>query len=418
MRFFQVPARRWWWGLLAVLSYVGIYFVVMIISTIIWMLIDPSSVKDLVNTDGAMVTTPGVFLVNNLMVATDVLVCPLIAWLFYRQGFGWLVSVVGRFRWKWAALTLGVFAAGYAVEMAIEVAVTGPKDYGLYDLHWQTSTWFMLFAILLTTPFQCAGEEFQARALLPRLVAAIVPVKGLSLALSALVPSVVFMLLHDAQDPWLNLNYFCVALLMWWLAYRTGGIEASIALHLVNNLFSEWMLPFTNISDMFDRSQGTGSPIVLVYIGVELVLVLLVDYIARRRGVIRASSPAAAAPQVVKPRRFFDPLDGCTQAATDVDLPRWATTTREGQFVLAGAPGYGPVPQAYPWPAPGYAGLAPEPVQQAYPWAPQGYAGPASEPAPQTYPWPAPEPAPQTYPWPTPDPMQRQADPTTSEGVL
>ena len=344
MRFFQVPARRWWWGLLAVLAYIGLYFGVLILSTVIWMVVDPSSIKDLVGANGQIVTTPGVFLGNNLMVAADVIVCPLVAWLFYRQGFGWLVSVVGRFRWKWALLTLGVFIVGYAIEMVIEIVVTGPQKYGLDDLRWQSSSWFMLLAILLTTPFQCAGEEFQARALLPRLVAAIVPVRGLSLALSALVPSVVFMLLHDAQDPWLNLNYFCVALLMWLLAYRTGGIEASIALHLVNNLFSEWTLPFTNISDMFDRSQGTGSPIVLVYIGVELVLVLLADFLARRWGIVRASSPAAFVPQVVKPRRWIANLVECTMPATVVDLPRWATTPREGQFVMTGTQWYWPVP--------------------------------------------------------------------------
>jgi len=126
--------------------------------------------------------------------------------------------------------------------------------------------------------------------------------------------------------------------MMWWLAYRTGGIEASIALHFVNNFFSEWMLPFTDFSDMFDRSEGTGSPVVLIYLAVQLVLVLIVDWVARKKGLVRMSAPAAWAPAVVKPKKFVTIIEGSVVQATKADLPRIETTPRETLVIQSPSP--------------------------------------------------------------------------------
>jgi len=295
--FFQVPARRWWWGLIALVSYACAYVVMLLVVSLIIYQLQPEWNPD--------VTTPTSFLLNNLAISTDILLCPLIAWLFYRQGFGWFVSVVGRVRWRWLFIALGVFALGYAIEMLIEVVLAGPANYGFQELTPQPYTWFMIGTIILTTPLQSAAEEFQFRGLLSRLVAGIVPFRHVGLILSAVLTSLGFMTLHFADDHWLQLNYFCVGLMMWWLAYRTGGIEAPIAFHIVNNLFSEWMMPFTDISGTFDRSEGTASWTVLIYLAFQLLLVVLVDVVARRHGVVRLSAPAAEPPIVVKPRHWI-----------------------------------------------------------------------------------------------------------------
>jgi len=414
MRFFQVPARPWWSALIALVVYVACYVGVLYAVAYIMVAADPGAIQD-----NDLVTTPTIFLVNNLGIATDIGLCTLIAWLFFRQGFGWLVSVVGRFRWKWMGITLGIFAIGYAVEMSVEIFIYGPSGYGLGDLEMKPYTWFMIVAILLTTPLQCAGEEFQSRALLPRLIAAIVPFKWPGLVLSALVPSAVFMYLHAAEDPWLNINYFCVALLMWWLAYRTGGIEASIALHFINNFFSEWYMPFTNFADMFDRSEGTGSPAVMIYVGVELVLVLFVDWVARRKGVVRMSAPAAQVPAVVRPHRWFTPYSASIARATKKDLPRIEKTVRETPTVApvlpGGFPGSIPAePVGYPV-APGVYPAAPAVYPTAYgsvplpdPFAP----APTWPPTPATVP-----PAPTLAPMPSPAPMVPPQPPASTPMV-
>jgi membrane protease YdiL (CAAX protease family) len=353
MRFFQTPARPWWWGLIALAAYAAASLLIVVIAGVVLAIIDPEFTNATIG--GRIVTTPTVFLVNNIAIALDIVVCTALSYAFFRQGFGWLVSVVGRFRWKWAAIALGIFAAGYAIQMVVDILVEGSSSFGLNDLTLKPYTWLLIVGILVTTPFQCAGEEFQARAFLPRLIAAIIPFRWVGLVLSALVPSVVFMLMHDAQDPWLNFNYFCVALMMWWLAYRTGGIEASIALHVVNNLFSEWTMPFTDISDMFDRSVGTGSPTVLIYLAVQLALVVIVDIVARRRGIVRMSAPAAATPVVVRPRHWFTNVATATEDATAKDLPRIATTVRETVAAAFMPPAF---PESVPaMAAPGFVGV-------------------------------------------------------------
>jgi len=333
MRFFQVPARRWWWGLIVLAVYVVCYLIVQVGAVFIIFTKDPTLIPIVAN-GGEIPATPSFFLINNIAIAMDIGVCTLLSWIFFRQGFGWLVSVTGRFRWKWLGIALGIFAAGYAVEMVVEILVFGAAEYGIVGLEMKPYTVFMIISVLVTTPLQCAGEEFQSRAFLPKLITAIIPFRVPGLVLSALIPSTVFMYLHDAQDPWLNLNYFCVALMMWWLAYRTGGIEASIALHFVNNFFSEWMLPFTDFSDMFDRSAGTGSPTVLIYLAVQLVLVLIVDWVARKKGLVRMSAPAAWTPAVVKPKKFVTIIEESVIDATKDDLPRIETTPRQAPEFL------------------------------------------------------------------------------------
>jgi membrane protease YdiL (CAAX protease family) len=340
MRFYRVPARAWWWGFIAVAAIVVAFLVSSFGAAFAIIIVEPNWIFD------QSVTTPAVFLINNVSIVAMVPLAVLVSYLIYHQGFGWLTSVVGRFRWKWFWIALGVFAAGYAVETAAEIAILGPSDYGLFDLSILPTTALMIVGILLTTPLQCAGEEYAVRGVLARSLAGLIPHRLTSLIVAAVGSSLVFMWIHGAGDPWLNVFYFGVGLIMWWLAYRTGGLEASIALHIVNNLFSEWMLPFSDISGMFDRSEGTGSPIMLAYLAVEVVLILIVDFIARQRGVVRSSAPAAARPVVVKPTKFVSTIAELHAVNDAVDLPRYESTPRQ---ILYPTPSGGYTVDLTPW---------------------------------------------------------------------
>ncbi len=55
---------------------------------------------------------------------------------------------------------------------------------------------------------------------------------------AALVTATLFALAHGAQDPWLFSDRLAFGLVASWLAWRTGGLEAPIALHAANNLVS------------------------------------------------------------------------------------------------------------------------------------------------------------------------------------
>ncbi len=93
IRFFQVPARKWWWALAALAAYAAAYFM---LDLFVAPLLFGTFAQD--TWIGNTGTTPMYFLLNNIYISLDIAVCTALAWLFFRQGFGWLVSVVGRFR--------------------------------------------------------------------------------------------------------------------------------------------------------------------------------------------------------------------------------------------------------------------------------------------------------------------------------
>ncbi|MCL1906559.1 MAG: CPBP family intramembrane metalloprotease [Propionibacteriaceae bacterium] len=326
MRFYQVPARRWWWALIVLVAFLVAAFFVLLIVSIIAMVIDP----ELMQLTQGMVGSPSVFLFNNVLIVSLIPVAILFSWLFYRQGFGWLMSVVGRMRWSWFGLALGVLALGYVVIYFIDIVVlSDPREF-FGPLELKPYTWFMIGAILLTTPLQSASEEIVVRGFFSRILTALIPHKLAGLVVAAVVSTTCFMLMHMAEDLWLNIYYVTLGFMLWWLVYRTGGLEASIAFHVVNNMFSMSMLPFMDMTDMFDRSSGVASPLLLVDLFGQLVLVLLLDFLARRRGLVRESAPAAAWAIVSKPQLFLTNLTAEPPVtATEQDLPRITTTFRE-----------------------------------------------------------------------------------------
>ena len=83
-----------------------------------------------------------------------------------------------------------------------------------------------------------------------------------------------------------NAFYLVFAVIGSVLAWRTGGIEAAVALHAVNNVVSMTFLPFTDFSDMFNRGPGAGSPVVLLQMAILAGANLLV-YVLRRLDVIK-----------------------------------------------------------------------------------------------------------------------------------
>ncbi len=235
--------------------------------------------------------TPALFLANNVGLA---LMIP-VAWLAQLAATGqrprWLSSVAGRFRWGWFARCLLVVLVPYLLVFTIELVIGG-----LPDVQWKPYSLFMIATVLLTTPFQCAGEEYGLRGLANRSVAALFPSEKVGFWIGAVLSSLLFMWLHAAQDIYLNIFYFSFGMIGCFMAYRTGGLEASVALHVVNNLVSMVFLPFTDFSNMLDRSSGTASAGDLIWILPPILIVLaLVEWQRRAAQPQNRSAPDATA---------------------------------------------------------------------------------------------------------------------------
>ena len=153
----------------------------------------------------------------------------LVVWGFFRfvhrRQLGWLWSVSPGVRWRYGVLCL-VVALIIIGAVACWHAWSGPG--------WQPAAgwgWYAL-VIVLATPFQALGEEVLFRGYLMQALGAVFRQVWFPIVGSALV----FALFHGTQNPWLFGSRLAFGLLAGVLVWRTGGLEAGVAIHIANNL--------------------------------------------------------------------------------------------------------------------------------------------------------------------------------------
>jgi membrane protease YdiL (CAAX protease family) len=307
-QFLQTPRRRWW-KLPIALVVAGVAW--LIGSTIVTI---PALVYDVINqridlTDPVALQsyvagitthiTPALFLANNAGIA---LMIPS-AWLgliIYGQRPRWLSSVVGGLRWGWLFRILGLILLPYIALEALTVVLAGVPQ-----LTWKPYSLFMIFVILLTTPLQCAGEEYGLRGLVNRLFGSYGSSR-VSFWIGAVVSSLAFMALHTAQDIYLNAFYFSFGMISCWMAWRTGGLEAGIALHVVNNVLAMAVLPFSDFSRLFDRQAGSAGVMDVFPLAIVLLASMgLVEWQVRRRKPIAIAAPGPGSRSRARVRGFI-----------------------------------------------------------------------------------------------------------------
>lgn len=139
----------------------------------------------------------------------------------------WLHSVQPGFRWRYALAATGVavvvLVGLWAASRIGQQWVFAPEP----QLGW------FLVAIVLTSPLQAAAEEYFFRGYLLQALGSAVP-NGRWFGVVG--SAAIFALLHGSQDLPLFVHRFAFGLIAGVLAVRTGGLEAGIAAHVVNNL--------------------------------------------------------------------------------------------------------------------------------------------------------------------------------------
>lgn len=295
-QFWRGPRWRFWRPAVAVVLGVIAFFLLSAVAFGVGLGIDVATGRttmeqfgqDIVGGDLAM--TPAIFLANNVSLALLVPLAMLLSRWPMGQAGRWLAGVLGRFRWGWLGRCLLVMTPLWLCYVAVTTWLAmGSSDAP--ELGVNPDTWLLLVGILLTTPLQAAGEEYAFRGVLNRAAGSLFRNRTAALLVGLVFSSLLFMLAHGAGDLWLNIYYFCFGAIACLMTWRTGGLEAAIAMHVVNNVLSELVMPFTDISDMFDRQSGVGDPSILVMTALQLVALLLVDRMHRRRGDAVATAP-------------------------------------------------------------------------------------------------------------------------------
>jgi membrane protease YdiL (CAAX protease family) len=274
-QFYRVPAFRAWKPWVAIVAAaVGIVLLMILVSiiAIVFRLIDVNAILAGREVDGF-----ALFAVNNISLALCIPVIIGVHVLIFRQRPGWLLSIAGTFRWK-------LFGKFLLLILPFELAALGYDIWrgALEGLSWRPDGLIVMVVILLTTPFQAAAEELAVRGLLLRCVGSMFKWRLPGLIVGGLISAIVFMLLHGAGDLWLNIFYFTFGVVAVVLVWRTGGLEAAIAMHIVHNLLSELFLPWMDMTDIFNREAGAGSAEVLLYIVLNLATAALIVWQASR----------------------------------------------------------------------------------------------------------------------------------------
>lgn len=230
--------RRGWWTPLVVGALGVAFYLLLMVVTILGLVIasafQPGILDRLIS-----FSDPSAFDVSDpffltIMLGTIAIMLPcyvLASRIVNGPRVGLVSSAAGRLRWGWMLRT-GVAA------LALSAVLTGismllPQDGGEAVSVPPPAMWMVvsLVLILVLVPLQSAAEEYVFRGFLMQAIGRWLRHPAWAILLP--VPLFVLGHMYDLLGQ-IGVGLFAVA--AGWLTWRTGGLEAAIALHVVNNL--------------------------------------------------------------------------------------------------------------------------------------------------------------------------------------
>jgi membrane protease YdiL (CAAX protease family) len=304
-RLARTAAHRWWRPL------VGTVLVVVGGVALMLLLIGVLEIAGLVagrprNADGLSSFGPLTDLaVAFLMIAVFLPVTLLAARWVQRRPAGSLSSVTGRLRLRWLLTCLPVAAVAVVALLGggMTLAAATGEDVGLDTALAGWGPFVVATAVLLlVVPVQAAAEEYLTRGWLLQAVGTVCRSPWIPIAVQALV----FAALHGWGTPWGFADLVVFGVVIGWLTVRTGGLEAAIALHVLNNLLSGLLgAAFGDLTvdetaaDMPWQFVAVDVPVLLAYAAVVLRL-------ARRRG-LDTRTPAERITNLIESGQHAEP---------------------------------------------------------------------------------------------------------------
>lgn len=222
--------------------------------------------------------SPAGFLALNLSLAALIPAAGLSVWAVHRIRPRYVSSVLGGLRWRWllrcTLVLLPLFIAFLGRNLLLDPSPPGRPAHGIA----------LLVVVLLTTPLQAVGEEYFFRGFLLQNGGAWFGRPTLALVVPAVLSAALFAAAHGSPDPWVLADLGFFALVATAMVWRTGGLEAGIALHALNNtLLFVAVLGFGGWEESFVDGQTTSTPGAFgVSAGLQLLALALVWWQARR----------------------------------------------------------------------------------------------------------------------------------------
>jgi hypothetical protein len=284
---------NWWRPALGLLLLLVVYLVVNVTVAVIGLLGALAAGADLRTLPSPGVTDltdPAVLLLVNVSLILAI-PCVWMVWaVAHGMRIGWSSSVLARVRWRlfgpFAVLAVVSIGAGVAVSFAVGLLSGDPVSGPVRSYGW------LLAVVVFTTPLQAAAEEYLFRGYLSQSIAGWIRQPRTGAIVAAVISAALFSLAHGPTDVPTFLDRFAFGLAASAVVWLTGGLEAAIVAHTVNNV-----VVFVLAGAL---GQGTTSGAVPGFFGLLFLLITLlglgtyVFLVARSRNTLRPEVRTAA----------------------------------------------------------------------------------------------------------------------------
>ncbi|TGD10923.1 type II CAAX endopeptidase family protein [Brevibacterium sp. S111] len=281
-QFAGLPGNRWFKPILVVLLTLLFYSVAMIVEFVSFFIVALITL----NTEGDFTawserlidfnTITGVLfgLINVILMWPAAELATLCV---YRRWYSSMISLRGGMRWgrlgRYMLYGTAVWVVCAIVMVLFSDGATGTLTSGIV---WNQHVLAMLIAFVLLVPFQATAEEIVFRGLAMNIIGSWL--RHPAWAVLIPVPFFVFGHLYDLPGL-IDVGIF--AAIVGTLTVITGGLEAGIAFHIVNNLFA-FVLGVLSGADLNATSSPTAEVVVSIAAPIVFGIVVVLDH--RRRG--------------------------------------------------------------------------------------------------------------------------------------
>jgi len=243
--------------------------------------------------------TPTGLALLNVVIAAAIPATWAVTWWLHRLKPRWVSSVAPRIRWRYLLACLGVSVVALLASLGVGLLLPlAPGEAPVGEVNEFTArTRDFLLVILLLTPLQAAGEEYLFRGYLTQAFGSLVWSRRVSQALAVLGPALIFALFHGlSQDVPVFFDRFAFGVVAGILVIRTGGLEAGIAMHVLNNFLAFGLaLAFGDLTSALNATGGSSWWMILTTLTQSLVYLGLASWVARSMGLVTTGPPVGGA---------------------------------------------------------------------------------------------------------------------------
>ena len=243
--------------------------------------------------------TPTGLALLNIVIAAAIPVSWAVTWWLHRLKPRWLSSVAPRLRWRFLLVCLGLSVVALLASLGVGLLLPlAPGESPVGEVNDFTArTRDFVLVVLLLTPLQAAGEEYLFRGYLTQAFGSLVWGRRASQALAVLGPALIFALFHGfSQDAPVFFDRFAFGIVAGILVIRTGGLEAAIAMHVLNNFLAFGLaLAFGDLTTALNATGESSWWMILSTLTQSLVYLALATWVAKGMGLVNVGPPVGRA---------------------------------------------------------------------------------------------------------------------------